>query len=60
MPTLEELDEALAHAKRVPIEERGPAWWAFVDGLLEQRKALAHADERIEQIKAERAAVGRA
>lgn len=40
MPTLAEVDEALEHAKGVPVEERGPAWWAFVDGLLEQRREL--------------------
>jgi len=44
MATLAEVEEALAHATRVPIEDRGPAWWAFVDGLLEQRKELAGTD----------------
>lgn len=37
MPTLAEVDEALAHAQRVPIENRGAAWYAYVDRLLEQR-----------------------
>lgn len=37
MATLAEIDEALAHAQRVPIEDRGAAWYAYVDRLLEQR-----------------------
>jgi hypothetical protein len=40
MPTLAEVDEALTHATRIPIEDRGPAWWAYVDSLLAQRKGL--------------------
>lgn len=43
-PTLQEVDEALAHAKRIPIEDRGAAWWSFVDGLLEQRRELEKND----------------
>lgn len=38
--TLEELDEALAHANRVPLAERGPLWQAFVDRLLDDRNRL--------------------
>lgn len=40
MPTLDEVDEALAHAQRVPIEDRGAAWYAYVDRLLEQRAQI--------------------
>ena len=35
-----ELDEALAHANRVPPAERGPLWQAFVDRLLDERNEL--------------------
>ena len=38
--TLEEIDEALRHANRIPIEERGPLWHAFVDRLLDDRNLL--------------------
>lgn len=38
--TLEEIDEALAHANRVPPGERGPLWQAFVDRLLDDRNQL--------------------
>lgn len=41
MLTLADIDEALQHCRAVPVEERGVAWQAFVDGLLEQRVALA-------------------
>ena len=51
MATLEELDEALAHAKRVPIEDRGTTWWAFVDKLLEQRARLARTDEQARETR---------
>ena len=40
--TLEEVDEALSHANRVPIDERGPVWQAFVDRLLDDRNRLEH------------------
>jgi hypothetical protein len=39
MATLEEIDEALEHASRVPIEERGELGRAFLDRLLEERRA---------------------
>lgn len=39
MPTLEEIDEALAHANAVAIEDRGTMWASFVDRLLEERQA---------------------
>lgn len=38
--TIAEVDEALNHAKRIPIEDRGAPWWAYVNGLLEQRRRL--------------------
>ena len=60
MVTLSDVDEALNHARAIPVQDRTSAWHAFVDGLLEQRNALEHADTRIAQIKAERAGVGRA
>jgi len=41
MPTLEEVEEALQHCRAVPAEERGAAWTAYVDSLLEQRVKLA-------------------
>ena len=40
--TLDEVDEALAHANRVPVDERGPVWQAFVDRLLDDRNRLEH------------------
>ena len=44
MPTLPEIDEALTHAQAVPQAERGAAWVAYVDSLLEQRRGLAGND----------------
>ena len=38
--TLAELDEALMHASLVPESERGVAWHAWTDSLLEQRGRL--------------------
>jgi hypothetical protein len=38
--TLAEIDEALAHANRIPLDERGPLWQAFVDRLLNDRLRL--------------------
>lgn len=40
MPTLDEVDEALRHASLVPVDQRGPAWYAYADSLLEQRNRL--------------------
>lgn len=57
MLTLADIDEALAHARAVPVEDRGAGWVAFVDGLLEQRAAIQRADARLSEIKAERTAV---
>lgn len=35
-----QLDEALMHASLVPLAERGPAWHAWTNALLEQRGRL--------------------
>jgi hypothetical protein len=40
MPTLAELDEALMHASLVPESDRGKAWHAWTDSLLEQRNRI--------------------
>ena len=37
---LSDLDEALRHLSLVPISERGPAWYAYSDALLEARANL--------------------
>jgi hypothetical protein len=39
---LSDIDEALTHLSLVPINERGAAWQAFADAVLEQRKDLEH------------------
>lgn len=41
MPTLTEVDEALRHLTAIPEDERGPAWHAYRDRLLDQRVALS-------------------
>ena len=38
--TLAEIDEALAHANRIALDERGQLWQAFVDRLLDDRNRL--------------------
>ena len=38
--TLEEIDEALRHANRIPLDDRGPLWQAFIDRLLDDRLRL--------------------
>lgn len=40
MPTVEQLDEALLHASLVPVDQRGKAWHAWVDGVLAQRNRI--------------------
>jgi hypothetical protein len=35
--TLAEIDEALGYAQQLPADQRGAAWHAFVDRLLEMR-----------------------
>lgn len=38
MPTkLNDVDEALQHLSLVPDDERGPAWYAYMDTLLDQK-----------------------
>jgi len=37
---LSDVDEALTHLSLVPTDERGAAWRAFIDAVLEQRKDL--------------------
>jgi hypothetical protein len=39
-PTLAEIDEALTHLKAIPDTERGTAWRAYLDTLLEQRNRI--------------------
>lgn len=41
-PDLSQIDEALMHASLVPTDERGPAWHAWTNALLEQRRRLEH------------------
>lgn len=36
MPTVAEVEEALQHLRAIPAAERGPAWHAYADALLEQ------------------------
>lgn len=38
--TLSDVDEALRHLSLVPLDERGPAWHAYSDALLERRNFL--------------------
>jgi hypothetical protein len=37
MPTLHEVDEALAHLAAVPKDQRGAAWHAYADAVLTER-----------------------
>jgi hypothetical protein len=41
--TISEIDEALRHLSLVPVEERGPAWYAYMDAILEQRNGMENA-----------------
>ncbi|CAB5217080.1 hypothetical protein UFOVP199_49 [uncultured Caudovirales phage] len=36
--TIADIDEALAHLRAVPNEDRGAAWRAYTDAVLELRK----------------------
>lgn len=38
--TIGEIDEALRHLSLVPDHDRGPAWHAYSDALLERRAQL--------------------
>ena len=35
-----DLDESLRHLSLVPVEERGAAWRAYCDSILERRRKL--------------------
>lgn len=35
--TVTDIDEALQHLREIPANERGPAWQAYCDKLLELR-----------------------
>ena len=37
MATLTDIDEALAFLNQVPVEERGAAWYSYLDAVLDQR-----------------------
>lgn len=36
--TVEEIDQALQHLRAIPVDQRGPAWSAYVDKVLELRQ----------------------
>jgi hypothetical protein len=38
MDTLSDIDEALTYLNQVPVDERGAAWRAYLDAVLDQRK----------------------
>ena len=38
METLADIDEALTYLNQVPVDERGAAWRAYLDAVLDQRK----------------------
>lgn len=40
--TIPDIDEALTHLRAVPVEDRGPAWTAYLDAILEMRAARAN------------------
>ena len=42
---LADIDEALTHLSLVPQSERGAAWNAFLDAVLEQRKGAGDGDQ---------------
>jgi len=35
--TIVDVDEALTHLSKVPPDERGPAWQAYLNAILEER-----------------------
>ena len=45
MLTVDEVDEALGHASRVPWSARTPPYYEFVDRLLDIRALLVDRDE---------------
>lgn len=40
LDNMEQVDEALRHLSLVPPDERGPAWHAYLDAILERRPTL--------------------
>lgn len=40
MDTLADIDEALTYLNQVPVADRGAAWRAYLDAVLDQRKEL--------------------
>lgn len=40
LDNMEQVDEALRHLSLVPPDERGPAWHAYLDAILETRPTL--------------------
>ena len=38
MDTLADIDQALTYLNQVPVDERGAAWRAYLDAVLDQRK----------------------
>jgi hypothetical protein len=38
MDTLSDIDQALTYLNQVPVDERGSAWRAYLDAVLDQRK----------------------
>ena len=58
MPVLagiDEVDEALNRAMRIPEDERGELWQSIVDALLDRRTALATVDANLRDIRVMRA-----
>ena len=41
--TLDEIDEALRHLSLVPDSDRGQAWYAYLDAILEKRADIQEA-----------------
>lgn len=58
MPVLlsvQECDDALSRALKVPEEDRGALWSAIVDELLDRRAALAGVEANLRDIRVMRA-----
>ena len=47
--TLPDIDEALTHLRAVNEDERGPAWTAYLDAILEMRAARANTTPHFSQ-----------
>ena len=48
--SIDEVDEALTRAHRIPEDERGELWQSIVDALLDRRVALATVEENLREI----------